>query len=48
MAAGLDTDAPGMVVSDTATAAHRKELIAAMRLHRAWDRAEIMMDSQSS
>ena len=47
-AAGLDPDAPGMVVSDSATAAHRKELIAAMRLHRAWDRAEIIMASQPS
>ena len=47
-AAGLDPEAPGMVVSDTATAAHRKELIAAMRLHRAWDRAQIIMASQSS
>ena len=47
-AAGLDPDAPGMVVSDGATAAHRKELIAAMRLHRAWDRAEIIMAPQPS
>jgi catalase len=48
VATGLDPGAPGMVVSDTATAAHRKELIAAMRLHRAWDRAEIMMASRSA
>ena len=38
VAAGLDPTAPGVVVADTASAAQRKQLIAAMGLHRAWDR----------
>jgi catalase len=37
-AAGIDLDRPGIVATDTATAAHRKELLRALGLHRAWDR----------
>lgn len=44
-AAGIDLTAPGVLVSDKATAAQRKELIVAMGLHRAWDRAELIMRS---
>jgi catalase len=37
-AAGIPADAPGVVVDESASAAQRKALIAAMGLHRAWDR----------
>ena len=41
--AGLDVTAPGVLVADKASAAQRKELMAAMGLHRAWPRAELIM-----
>jgi len=37
-AAGIDVKAPGIIVSSTATAAQRKELLTALGLHRVWDR----------
>jgi len=37
-AAGIDVEAPGIIVSSTPTAAQRKELLAALGLHRVWDR----------
>jgi catalase len=37
-AAGIPTDRPGVLVSEGATAVHRKDFITALGLHRAWDR----------
>jgi len=37
-AAGVASDAPGVLVSESASAASRKELLAALGLHRAWHR----------
>jgi len=37
-AAGVDRDAPGVIVSNSSTVASRKELLTAMGMHRAWDR----------
>jgi catalase len=37
-AAGLEPSAPGVFVAATTSAAHRKQVMAAMGLHRAWDR----------
>ncbi|GAA4355981.1 catalase [Angustibacter luteus] len=37
-AAGIELDRAGVLVADVATAAHRKDLVAALGLHRAWDR----------
>jgi len=42
VAAGIPTDAPGVIVSDAATAAMRKQLIIAMGMHRAWDRFPVL------
>ncbi len=42
-AAGIDVEAPGVLVSAGATVAHRKALLKAIGLHRAWDRAERIM-----
>jgi catalase len=37
-AAGIAADAPGVLVADSASAAHRKDLVTALGRHRAWDR----------
>jgi catalase len=37
-AAGVDLERPGVLVSDSASAASRKELLTALGRHRAWDR----------
>jgi catalase len=42
-AAGLDPEAVGVIVSDSSTTASRKQLIAAMGLHRAWDRFPVLV-----
>ena len=36
--AGIELDRPGILVAEAGTAAHRKDLLAALALHRAWDR----------
>lgn len=41
-AAGLDTTAPGVLVTDTMTTAYTKQLIAAAGLHRVWERAPLV------
>ncbi|WP_426560228.1 catalase [Angustibacter sp. McL0619] len=37
-AAGVELDRPGVLVAERTTAAHRKDLLTALGLHRAWDR----------
>ena len=37
-AAGVELERPGVLVSEGASAAARKELVTALGLHRAWDR----------
>jgi catalase len=39
----IDTEAPGVLVGDRPTAAFCKELLTAIGLHRAWDRAEFLV-----
>jgi catalase len=41
--AGLDVAAPGVLLADGMTAGYRKQLITALGLHRAWDRAPLVM-----
>ena len=41
--AGIDTEAPGILLGDTVVAAYTKKLIEAVGLHRAWDRAPEVM-----
>ncbi|AGZ42354.1 catalase [Actinoplanes friuliensis] len=43
--AGIDTGAPGVLLADGMTAAYRKQLTTALGLHRAWERAELVMSS---
>jgi len=38
IAAGVDTAAPGVVTAAKATPSYLQELLAAIRMHRAWDR----------
>jgi catalase len=45
--AGIDTDAPGIVVADSVNRAFTKQIFDAIGLHRAWDRAELVMASQA-
>ena len=44
-AAGIAADAPGVVTGDTAGKSFTDELVAAVGLHRAWDRAPAVMAS---
>jgi catalase len=41
--AGLNVEAPGILLADGMTAGYRKQLIAALGLHRVWDRAPLVM-----
>jgi catalase len=41
--AGLDTDAPGVLLADGVVAAYTKKLVDAVGRHRAWDRAPQVM-----
>ena len=41
--AGIDTEAPGILLGDSVVAAYTKKLIEAVGLHRAWDRAPEVM-----
>jgi len=43
--AGIGLDAPGVLHAEKASASLRKDLVAAIGLHRAWDRAPIIMAS---
>jgi catalase len=43
--AGLDTTAPGVLLADAVTGAYTKQLIEALGMHRAWDRAPQVMAS---
>ena len=43
--AGIDTEAPGILLGDKVVAAYTKKVIAAVGLHRAWDRAPQIMTS---
>ncbi|GAA2526136.1 catalase [Winogradskya humida] len=43
--AGIDTTAPGILLSDGVSSAYTKDLINAVGLHRAWDRAALVMSS---
>jgi catalase len=45
--AGLDVQAPGILLADGMTAAYRKQLITALGLHRVWDRAPLVMAAAS-
>jgi catalase len=40
--AGIDVDAPGVLVAGSATAAQRKELLRALGLHRVWERVPLI------
>ncbi|TCM38189.1 catalase [Kribbella sp. VKM Ac-2568] len=42
-AAGIDTAAPGIVLGDSIAKPYTTDLLAAVGLHRAWDRAELVM-----
>jgi catalase len=42
-ASGISTEAPGVLVADSVNAAFSKELLAALGLHRAWDRTAVLM-----
>jgi catalase len=42
--AGLDTTAPGVTVSDTPDAEFGAALVASLGVHRAWARAELVME----
>jgi catalase len=44
-AAGIDTTAPGVLIGDSVVAAYTKDLIAAVGLHRVWDRTPLVMAS---
>ena len=44
-AAGIDPDAPGLVIGDTVDRTFTATLVAALGLHRAWDRADYVMAS---
>jgi catalase len=41
--AGLDVDAPGILLTDGMTAAYRKQLITSLGLHRVWERTPLVM-----
>ncbi|MEU8613912.1 catalase [Actinoplanes sp. NPDC048791] len=41
--AGIDVEAPGILLSDGMTAAYRKQLVAALGLHRVWERTPQVM-----
>jgi catalase len=41
----VDTGAPGILLSTSVTAAYTKQLVAALGLHRVWDRAPLVMAS---
>jgi len=43
--AGIDTTAPGVLLGESVVAAYTKQLVAAVGLHRAWDRAPLVMAS---
>jgi catalase len=43
--ANITVDAPGVSVAASASAALIAELVAALGLHRAWDRADLVMSS---
>ena len=43
--AGIDTSAPGILLSDSVVAAYTRKLIDAVGLHRVWDRAPLVMAS---
>ena len=43
--AGIPLDGPGVLVADAVTAAFSNDLAAALGLHRAWDRADLVMTS---
>ncbi|GAA2568627.1 catalase CatB [Winogradskya consettensis] len=45
LTAGIDTTAPGILLSDGVSSAYTKDLIKAVGLHRAWDRAALVMSS---
>jgi catalase len=46
--AGVDVERPGVLVAASATAGLRKELLAALGLHRAWDRfPELLLGSST-
>ena len=45
--AGLDTTAPGVLLADGVSGAYTKQLIEALGLHRAWDRAPQVMAAAS-
>ncbi len=45
--AGIDTTAPGIMLSDNVTAAYTNQLIKAVGLHRVWDRAPLIMETAS-
>ncbi|WP_028463709.1 catalase [Nocardia sp. 348MFTsu5.1] len=44
-ASGIGADAPGVVIGSTAVKAFHDEMLAAIGLHRAWDRAPAVMSS---
>ncbi len=44
-AAGIPVDAPGVQVAESSNKAFADELVAAVGLHRAWDRADLVMAS---
>ncbi|MFI7587337.1 catalase [Spongisporangium articulatum] len=44
--AGIPVDGPGVLVADSVTARLSADLVAALGLHRVWERAELVMSSQ--
>ena len=42
-AAGIDTTAPGIVLGDSVAKPYTTDLLTAVGLHRAWDRAALVM-----
>jgi catalase len=45
--AGIPLDGPGILVEETPTKAFTDELVEALGLHRAWERAELVMASEA-
>jgi catalase len=43
--AGIDITAPRVLIGDSVVAAYTKDLVAAVGLHRVWERAELVMAS---
>jgi catalase len=45
LAAGIPADGPGVQLGESSTKAFAEELVAAVGLHRAWERADLVMAS---